>query len=210
MLSNNDKAAIASLLARFVESWNLRAHDQKQASEIAARIITHNKKLQNLETALEVYDFARGDKEMWDKVKNVIGEEAYDQAIRAGTAAAVKGGAVIEEEEEEEEKPEEAVTETVLFDSPAAAGAARPTVRNALSNRLEAIAPKGAKAADLRAFLESTYGMKLHEKTVGMTLYRLARDHQVRREGRTWFFVPSKAGTKNPGAATPGPIESLL
>jgi len=45
---------------------------------------------------------------------------------------------------------------------------------------------------------------------IGMTLYRLSQDGLVRREGRTWFFVPSQAAeTKNPGGDTPGLIEML-
>ena len=41
-----------------------------------------------------------------------------------------------------------------------------------------------------------------------MTLYRLSLDELVRRDGRTWFFVPQLEETKNPGADTPGPINS--
>ena len=52
-----------------------------------------------------------------------------------------------------------------------------------------------------------TYRGEIHEKTVGMTLYRLLQDKLVRREGHTWFLVPQPiAETKNPGGETPGQI----
>jgi hypothetical protein len=81
----------------------------------------------------------------------------------------------------------------------------RPTVREVALMRLQAAGDKGAKAAEIREYFERTYGQVVHEKTVGMTLYRLLQANQVRRDGHTWFFGPPSAETKNPGAATPGP-----
>jgi len=66
---------------------------------------------------------------------------------------------------------------------------------------------KGCKAADIRAFIEMKYATKIHEKTVGMTLYRLLKDEKVSRRGHLWFFVPQPADTKNPGATAPGLFE---
>ncbi len=57
----------------------------------------------------------------------------------------------------------------------------------------------------MREFIEKTYGETLHEKTVGMTLYRLSQDNLVHRDGHTWFFgPPPPAETENPGVAAPG------
>jgi hypothetical protein len=80
----------------------------------------------------------------------------------------------------------------------------RPTVREVALMRLRAAGDKGAKAADIRDYFERTYGEVVHEKTVGMTLYRLLKANQVRRDGHTWFFGPPSAETKNPGGETPG------
>jgi hypothetical protein len=84
----------------------------------------------------------------------------------------------------------------------------RPTVREVALMRLREAGGKGAKAADIREYFERTYGQVVHEKTVGMTLYRLLQANQVRRDGHTWFFGPSSAETKNPGGETPGLIET--
>lgn len=65
----------------------------------------------------------------------------------------------------------------------------------------------GSKAADIRGYIEQKYSTKIHEKTVGMTLYRLLKDKKVTRKGHLWFFVPQPADTKNPGATAPGLFE---
>jgi hypothetical protein len=78
-------------------------------------------------------------------------------------------------------------------------------VREVALMRLREAGGKGAKAAEIREYFERTYGEVVHEKTVGMTLYRLLQAKQVRRDGHTWFFGPPSAETKNPGGETPGP-----
>jgi hypothetical protein len=76
-----------------------------------------------------------------------------------------------------------------------------PRVRDIVLDRLKAAGQKGSKATPIQAYIESTYSTKIHDKTVGMTLYRLARDGLVRRDGHTWFIVPE---TVNPGGSAPG------
>lgn len=83
----------------------------------------------------------------------------------------------------------------------------RPTVRDVSLNLLEGVGSVGMKAERIRDYLDRTHGLTVHEKTVGMTLYRLSRDGLVHRVGHTWFFGPSKAETKNPGVEAPGPID---
>lgn len=87
--------------------------------------------------------------------------------------------------------------------------AKRPPIRDIVAEQLQLASPEGRKAADLRAFIEKTYGDMIHEKTVGMTLYRLSKEGLVHRDGHTWFFGPAPAETKNPGGETPG-LEELM
>jgi hypothetical protein len=84
--------------------------------------------------------------------------------------------------------------------------AGRQTLRDVILERLKVAGSEGSKAAPIREFYERTFGKIIHEKTVGMTLYRLQNDGLVCREGHTWFLAPPKAETGNPGAETPGPI----
>jgi len=80
-----------------------------------------------------------------------------------------------------------------------------PTLREFILARLKAVGMNGSKASPLREFYERTYGKAIHEKTVGMTLYRLQNESLVRRDGHTWFLAQPMAETRNPGVAAPGP-----
>lgn len=87
----------------------------------------------------------------------------------------------------------------------------RPPIKAIVLDRLKTAGDKGSKAAPIRIHIERVYGGEIHEKTVGMTLYRLAQNGIVRREGQTWFLVePKEAETGNPGAETPGSNEDFL
>jgi len=80
----------------------------------------------------------------------------------------------------------------------------RPPLREAVLNQLKLAGGTGSKAAPLREYFEKTYGVIIHEKTAGMTLYRLSQENLVHRDGHTWFFGPGSAGAGNPGVAAPG------
>ncbi len=85
----------------------------------------------------------------------------------------------------------------------------RPPLREILLEQLKIAGSKGAKAATLRDYVERTYGMVTHEKTIGMTLYRLSQEKgkAVRRDGHVWFFGSAEAEKKNPGVSAPGPVD---
>jgi len=80
----------------------------------------------------------------------------------------------------------------------------RPPIREIVLDRLKTAGKEGTSAAALRRYIERVYNTEIHEKTAGMTLYRLAQDGKVQRKGRTWFFVPPEAETENPGVDAPG------
>jgi hypothetical protein len=81
-----------------------------------------------------------------------------------------------------------------------------PKIWKVVRNYLKEAGERGAKASEIRAFIQEKYARTVHEKTVGMTLYRLSKlkSPPVRREGHTWFFVPPPAETENPGGEAPG------
>jgi hypothetical protein len=90
-----------------------------------------------------------------------------------------------------------------------------PKVRDIVLDQLRGAGNSGAKAAAVRQYIETTYSTKIHEKTVGMTLYRLSQDNAVHRKGQIWFFGPPPANglaaeSENPGAGTPGPTPEAV
>lgn len=89
--------------------------------------------------------------------------------------------------------------------------AQRPaTIREIIVEAARQAFPRAVRSADLRRQLQSR-GMSVHEKTVGMTLYRLSREQIMRREGKAdWFFVPDdqrkpiSGNEGSPGGDAPG------
>jgi len=80
----------------------------------------------------------------------------------------------------------------------------RPPLRVIVLEQLKSAGDRGAKAATIRDFIERTYGNVLHEKTVGMTLYRLLKENLARRDGHIWFAAQSATENGNPDVAAPG------
>jgi len=62
-----------------------------------------------------------------------------------------------------------------------------PTVKDLVLERLSQAGSMGSKAAGIREYIKRAYYIDTHEKTVGMTLYRLSQAGLVRREGHRWF-----------------------
>jgi hypothetical protein len=69
----------------------------------------------------------------------------------------------------------------------------RPTVRDFVLHEAEKAFPGAVRAATLRTRFLEVFGVPVHEKTFGMTLYRLSREEtqKMRRQGKQdWYFVP--------------------
>jgi hypothetical protein len=64
----------------------------------------------------------------------------------------------------------------------------RPPLREFLLLRLKSSGDVGTKAAALRAAFQREFHTQIHEKTVGMTLYRLLKNEEVYRRGHFWFY----------------------
>jgi hypothetical protein len=69
-----------------------------------------------------------------------------------------------------------------------ATASGRPPLREYLLQQLQLLGRAGGKAAGLRALYEQAFATQIHEKTVGMTLYRLFKQGEVHRDGHTWFY----------------------
>lgn len=78
-------------------------------------------------------------------------------------------------------------------------------IRDILYELLQAAYPHSMRAKALQSELEKR-GLTPHEKTVGMTLYRMSKptDGSVRREGKAdWYFVPEDQRQQVPERETP-------
>ncbi|MBS0473038.1 MAG: hypothetical protein JSR60_18355 [Proteobacteria bacterium] len=77
-----------------------------------------------------------------------------------------------------------------------------PKIADIVLERLKMAGKVGLKATSIREHIEQTYHAQIHEKTVGMTLYRLQKAGEVTRDGHTWFVASPEA--KNPGGTNAG------
>jgi hypothetical protein len=89
-----------------------------------------------------------------------------------------------------------------------------PSVRDLVTEQLQRAHPEPLRAAALRDWLLEHQKMDVHEKTVGMTLYRLAQKGLARRERHNWFWVPETERDNRPeGQSQSGghpDLESLI
>ena len=69
----------------------------------------------------------------------------------------------------------------------------KPRVRDFIVAQLKQAAAEGAKTGLLRDLYESSFGKPIHDKTVGMALYRLQKEGLVRRRGHVWYAVETSS-----------------
>ena len=85
----------------------------------------------------------------------------------------------------------------------------KPSFKEAAIEFLQKVYPRGLKATHIRALTQSHYGISAHEKTAGMTLYRLKKEGLVRRNGLYWYFLaPERPPAENIDARPPAAFES--
>ncbi len=85
----------------------------------------------------------------------------------------------------------------------------KPSFKEAAIEFLQKIYPRGLKATHIRALAQSHYGITAHEKTTGMTLYRLKKEGLIRRNGLYWYFMaPERHPAEDIDARTPAAFES--
>jgi hypothetical protein len=224
MVNEHDNSAIASLLIRYVKAFEIRKAAQELNTKLVERIAQSNVAIANIKTAFSLYDVNIAQDDVWKGVSARIGANLYNQAIREGTIEAEKLALALVEVSSipappppppPQQPPDSTTADDEDIDEgeqTAFEGLEEPhsSVRDFTINSLKAAGSLGMKAAEIRAVYETSRDTKLHDKTIGMTLYRLSKDNLARREGRTWFFVPPNAETKDPGGETPGNIEDLL
>ena len=68
----------------------------------------------------------------------------------------------------------------------------KPSFKEAAIEFLQKVYPRGLKATHIRALVQSHYGIAAHEKTAGMTLYRLKKEGLVRRNGFYWYSMAAE------------------
>jgi hypothetical protein len=186
-----DRSAMVAVLIRHSKMWFERARLIKHKEELEERLGALNASMMDCQVAMRVLGYDVSQDGVWNKVSDEFGED-----VRRALSLMPAPPPPLDE------PPAAAPVMVPAPDLPPKPEA--PKIRNLTIDRLKAAGDAGTKAAVIREFIEKTYNFQIHEKTVGMTLYRLSLDKRARREGHTWFFVPPPAATENPGVSAPG------
>jgi hypothetical protein len=206
-LSVEDLTAVLALVTRYQRVFMQHGADLKLKAEVEARLAEAATQFAQLKAALSIFGFdtAAGG---FAEIRELVGDDIYWAALQRGGATRPpvqlpepERASTQEDRDDEEPSSEDDVPDSEPVGSTPESTA---TVRDLVLDNLKAAKEEGATAAAIRADVELRRHAKLHDKTVGMTLYRLSQDGLARREKRTWFYVPPTAETKNPGGETPG------
>jgi hypothetical protein len=198
MLDDIDKMGVASLLTRAVRLQDERDAADKERDAANAKYHAANSRWLKCRTAFEIYGFDDDAEDFWDQIKAAIGPETWRAAI---DRARNPDPPLIEAQPQ---KPTQTIEHQTSFLKRASDRPPAGKIKDLVIMKLREAGPEGMKAADIRKFIENAEGRQVHEKTVGMTLYRLSTEGIVRRDGRTWFLVSPAGDAENPGAGTPG------
>lgn len=205
-ISKDDLPAILAIFGRYVALYLSDTRDEAELKKIEARRAANKEQFARLHTAFNVFGLnTRKDGGGFRRIREAIGVPAYLEAmnrarVSLGLAPAPNMQAAVELEPTQDAETTSAESD-VSIEADASSG---DTVRDMILESLKSAGEAGQKAAEIQAKIEARRGAKLHPKTTGMTLYRLSQEGAVRREGRTWFYVPQSAETKNPGVGAPG------
>jgi hypothetical protein len=204
MLDSNERAAVLALISRLVQVHCQRERDTKLRDEIDARLASYQQQTNDCVAGLRLFGFPPGEK-FWELIHASIGNDAIRAASREGERRAELIVTPEQVEPAGKDGPEQAAKPPIpiVTDATSDAPAEVPTVRDLVVERLKEIGDAGSKAAPIREFVEKRLSTQVHDKTIGMTLWRLSKQGIVRRDGQVWFFVPAKAEMENPGATTP-------
>jgi hypothetical protein len=203
-LDEYEVAGVVSLLIKSVKSDGRIAQLTTEIATANAELSAERLKRGKSVNALGAFGFDPTQKNLWTAVHQVIGRDKYREAIAIG-----KGEAIPESSQSVDERGGTNATESTEAESVIDkdnATSSPPRVGEAIMSILKDRVPLGLRVADIKQSLSKSYGIEGHEKTPGMTLYRLLKEGKVARAGRYWFYVdPSDAGkTENPGGETPG------
>jgi hypothetical protein len=161
---------VATLLAHWLVAFVTADVVQAQKREMEERLAALNARMSDCQAGLRVFGYDTARREDWSRLW-AEHREAAERLIGV---------------------PHAASTTRVAADAPPAPYA--PKVKDLVLARLEAAGETGTRSGPIHDWIAQRHRMTLHPKTVGMTLYRLARAGRARRAGQTWFFVPREAG----------------
>jgi hypothetical protein len=204
-LDEYETAGVVSILIKTIAADDRIAALTKQIAELNASVAAERLSRAKGVNALSIYGFDPLHAKIWTAVREVIGDEKYDGAVAIARVRSKFPILIpkppIKDAEKTEASPQIAAVSKE-------SSATTPTISDAILAFLKDCGAAGAKVSEVKGHLSKAYGLETHEKTPGMTLYRLLKDGKARRDGRIWFYVDTAMSvkTENPAVTRRGPI----
>ena len=187
-LSEHEVAALVGLLAKTVQFDRRLAANRKAVEELNKEIASDTLLRVKGVSALNLFGFDSTQAKVWTAVREVIGTEAYQRGLDIGNGKVQeKAAPTVVPPPAPKALPAEELVNSRLTQPLKSENHAPPKISDAILAFLRGRNGVGTRAPELREHLKSDYGIETHEKTPGMTLYRLSKEGLVRREGRLWF-----------------------
>jgi hypothetical protein len=215
VLDEHDTAAVVAILIRAVRMQDQIKADTDLIEEANERLAAAKLASSRGVAALGLFGFEPVGGKVWENVRRSIGDEAYERAVLIARGIQVPELlAAMNNENEADNSGDSRRTDGSERSASIMPGGGEdsrsthhppPRIRDAIIDYLRSVRGDGAKVAEIKQHLLSTYGIETHQKTPGMTLFRLQKQGLVRREGRVWFLdvAGDEAAEHAIGDATP-------
>lgn len=190
VLDEHDIAAVVGLLIRLMRTDYANQRDREKIEELQAAVAKRSGLRPKYVAAVGAFGFDTAASGVWDNVRAAIGHEAYSRAwVIATTSSLIKAGEAPQEGNSEGAQIKDHSSDGSGDEPRNEAAHVSPKISEAILAYLRSIQSRGAHVGEIKRHLFDTYGIETHEKTPGMTLYRLSKEGVVRRDGRLWFAV---------------------
>jgi hypothetical protein len=186
VLESHEADAIFGVLVRLIRCDVGNSMDRERIAELQAAIDTRTEGRAKLMAAIDAFGFESEVPKVWDRVKKSLGEDRFSEAYHVAFPEKYPRPNNVSNTE----KTVSVFTPPdggVVNDSRQPGDVQTPKISDAILQYLRSIYGRGAQVAEVKKHLRDVYGIETHEKTPGMTLYRLAKDGLVRRDSRTWY-----------------------
>lgn len=185
VLRDFEKTAVYTLLVRQLEAEDAQAKAEVELARAKETLTEAKAARAAITNALKMFGFDMSVQKPWNYVKEEIGKELWEQAFSL-VRPKIHLPIPIEPPADEPNEEDELEKEESLDLSSSNDGGGK--IRKLVLDKLISSGAEGIKASIIKDEIISQ-GIEMHDKTVGMTLYRLSKDGLAKRDGRIWYFV---------------------
>jgi len=190
MLKDYEREAVFALMVRVVEASRLQELANAALQHASTRSSEATDAIRNARQALKLFGFSDEEK-LWEDVRVALGDDKYRGSfIEAAhfTPYTLEKKTSTEFSQGETQSGEEMLA-NVDVEPPSQTDDSN--IKELVLRHLKDAGEGGILASTIKDSLKAQ-GIAMHDKTVGMNLWRLSQDNLSRREGRTWFYIPQE------------------